>query len=32
MENKNGGIDNMNGKTLKTLVEHLAKPIDTSHF
>ena len=27
MENKNGGIDNINGKTLKTLVEHIAEPL-----
>ena len=27
MENKNGGIDNINGKTLKTLVEHLTEPL-----
>ena len=27
MGNKNGGIDNINGKTLKTLVEHLAEPL-----
>ena len=27
MENKNGGIDNINGKTLKTLVEYIAEPL-----
>ena len=27
MENKNGGIDNINGKILKTLVEHLTEPL-----
>ena len=27
MENKNVGIDNINGKTLKTLVEHIAEPL-----
>ena len=27
MENKNVGIDNINGKTMKTLVERLAEPL-----
>ena len=27
MENKNGGIDNINGKTLKTLVDNKAEPL-----
>ena len=27
MENINGGIDNINAKTLKTLVEHLVDPL-----
>ena len=27
MENQNSGIDNINGKTLKTLVEHLTEPL-----
>ena len=27
VENKNGGIDNINSKTLKTLVEHITEPL-----
>ena len=27
MENKNGGNDNINAKTVKTLVEHLIDPL-----
>ena len=27
VENKNGGIDNINNKTLKTLVEHITEPL-----
>ena len=27
MENKNGGIDNINSKTLKTVVEHITEPL-----